>query len=315
MARTELRTHPKFKRLCRDLDLPAPYVMGLLEMMWQTGYIGGSDVLGDEVDVEAAAEWPGEPGAFFKAVRDRWVVQGDDKRWRIHDFWDHAPQYVQRKAKRKPATRRGRTNGKTLASQEPANSQPVASRELAGDQPMASSTQPNPTETNPDKGAAPPDTPIRAAGAAPSTESSGGRSDGKPAKRGRGNADDDHLPGFDRFWAEFPPKRKRDKSKCRQKWKRKKLEREADAVLNGLAVWKRSDEWTRQNGEFVPMPATWLNNERWQSESLPVASADANDSMLASGVDDGRPAQCPDDNLIRSLHSDIPSEGGKRGAP
>lgn len=32
---------------------------------------------------------------------------------------------------------------------------------------------------------------------------------------------------------------------------------------------KCSDQWTQNNGQFIPHPATWLNQGRWDDE-LPV---------------------------------------------
>ena len=29
---------------------------------------------------------------------------------------------------------------------------------------------------------------------------------------------------------------------------------------------KRLDQWKKDSGRFVPYPATWLNNRRWEDE-------------------------------------------------
>src|SRR5688500_5704811 len=97
MARSELRHHPKFKRLVHTLGLPVPYALGLLECMWQCGYQSGSDLVGDKLDVELAAEWPGEGGKLFKALLDLGWIDERDGRYYIHDLWDHAPEYARKK--------------------------------------------------------------------------------------------------------------------------------------------------------------------------------------------------------------------------
>ena len=29
---------------------------------------------------------------------------------------------------------------------------------------------------------------------------------------------------------------------------------------------KRSEQWRRDNGDFIPHPASWLNGRRWEDE-------------------------------------------------
>lgn len=94
MARPGLEKNVKFKRLLRRLNLPKPYVRGLLETMWDVAHESGNPVLGPDAEaVEAAAEWPGSPGVFFEAVKTDWLDHKDGK-WEIHDYWHHAPEYV-----------------------------------------------------------------------------------------------------------------------------------------------------------------------------------------------------------------------------
>lgn len=35
---------------------------------------------------------------------------------------------------------------------------------------------------------------------------------------------------------------------------------------------KRSRDWTKEGGQFVPYPATWLNQRRWEDEDEPPTS-------------------------------------------
>jgi hypothetical protein len=39
-----------------------------------------------------------------------------------------------------------------------------------------------------------------------------------------------------------------------------------DDVLQALAWQKESDQWRRSDGQFIPNPATYLNQGRWQDE-------------------------------------------------
>ena len=99
MARPSLQNNVKFKALVRRLQLPRPYVRGLLDTMWDVANESGNPTLGNGEDVESAAEWPGTPGTFFSACKDiHFVDELPDGRWVIHDYWDHAPKYVKNRA-------------------------------------------------------------------------------------------------------------------------------------------------------------------------------------------------------------------------
>jgi len=113
MARPTLRGHRKFKRLMRILNLPEPYVLGLLQMIWDAAYESGDDVLGDSLDVESVAGWPGERGVLTQALLDAGgeqagfiePVNGRPGAYQVHDLWQHAPRYVQKRAEREAERR------------------------------------------------------------------------------------------------------------------------------------------------------------------------------------------------------------------
>jgi hypothetical protein len=85
----------KVKLLVQLLKLPRPYVRGLLETLWDVAHASGNPVLGSADAVEAAAEWPGDRGALFAALREcRLIDERPDESWEIHDYWHHAPEYV-----------------------------------------------------------------------------------------------------------------------------------------------------------------------------------------------------------------------------
>ena len=101
MARPNLDQNPKFKLLVRRLGIAKPYALGLLETMWRVAWENGEPIIGTPEEIEAAAEWPGEPGKYHAAlVSGRLLDDVGDGRWAIHDFWDHAPEYVQKRRKR-----------------------------------------------------------------------------------------------------------------------------------------------------------------------------------------------------------------------
>ena len=69
-------------------------------------------------------------------------------------------------------------------------------------------------------------------------------------------------PEYDQFWLEYP--KKRDKAGCLRIWTRKKLDSKLDQILSSLRKQKESSQWTRDAGQYIPNPSTWLNQERWE---------------------------------------------------
>jgi hypothetical protein len=90
--------------------------------MWHTAYQSGEPYLGAADDVEAAAHWKGEPGILFKALRDAGgkgkpgfveEAPGQEGCYQVHDLWDHAPGYVEKRAVREA---KRRAKGATISS-------------------------------------------------------------------------------------------------------------------------------------------------------------------------------------------------------
>jgi hypothetical protein len=70
--------------------------------------------------------------------------------------------------------------------------------------------------------------------------------------------------GFDLFWQRYP--KKIGKDDARKAWGKKKPR--IDNVLEALSWQINSDQWTKQDGQFIPNPATYINQGRWKDEPL-----------------------------------------------
>lgn len=78
-------------------------------------------------------------------------------------------------------------------------------------------------------------------------------------------------PMFDIFWKAWPDHtRKVDRKKCCVMWKKRNLDERAVEIMDGLRRWIGSHEWAKEKGEFIPMPSTWLNQERWTANPKPA---------------------------------------------
>jgi hypothetical protein len=71
---------------------------------------------------------------------------------------------------------------------------------------------------------------------------------------------------FDTFWAEYP--RKQGKGKAREAFRTAVKNAGVDAVIAG-AVRYASDP-NLPDPQFIPLPTTWLNQERWDDGPLPL---------------------------------------------
>ena len=70
---------------------------------------------------------------------------------------------------------------------------------------------------------------------------------------------------FDLFWSAYPVKKA--KKKAQASWA--KIRPDADLfakIMNSLNKHKKSPQWTKDGGQFIPHAATWLNQERWNDE-------------------------------------------------
>lgn len=73
------------------------------------------------------------------------------------------------------------------------------------------------------------------------------------------------MPGFTKFWDTWPTTdRKQAKGKCLDAWKKSKAEADAEQVLAHVERMKRSNEWTRDGGQYIPAPLVYLNQRRWE---------------------------------------------------
>ena len=74
----------------------------------------------------------------------------------------------------------------------------------------------------------------------------------------------DRAKEFDLFWDAYP--RHEGKQKARQAYN--KVDAALDVLLDALKQHKKSTQWTKDGGQFIPHPATWLNGRRWEDSVI-----------------------------------------------
>ena len=80
---------------------------------------------------------------------------------------------------------------------------------------------------------------------------------GKDSQDGPAAAQD-----FDRFWEAYP--RKAGKDDARRAYQRVNVP--VGVLLDAISVQKQSAQWQREGGRFIPNPANWLNQRRWEDQ-------------------------------------------------
>lgn len=73
-----------------------------------------------------------------------------------------------------------------------------------------------------------------------------------------------YSEAFNQFWSAYP--RKEAKGAAAKSWKAQKLDGKLSDILAGLELYKRCEQWTKDQGRFIPHPTTWLNQRRWEDE-------------------------------------------------
>ena len=81
-------------------------------------------------------------------------------------------------------------------------------------------------------------------------------------------------PGFDAFWSAYP--RKVGKDAAARAFAKRRVDASLLAsLLVAIEAQRNGEQWRKDGGQFIPHPATWLNEGRWQDETPGVATVDA----------------------------------------
>jgi hypothetical protein len=71
--------------------------------------------------------------------------------------------------------------------------------------------------------------------------------------------------GFDAFYAAYP--RKVKPKDARKAWDKLRPDAGLQArILKAIEAQKSSPQWLKDGGQFIPYPATWLNDGEWDNE-------------------------------------------------
>ena len=74
--------------------------------------------------------------------------------------------------------------------------------------------------------------------------------------------------GFDVFYNAYP--KKKSKGDAEKAWN--SLKPDLQSVLDAIEWQKKTNDWIKENGQYIPYPATYLRDRAWEDEkpSIPV---------------------------------------------
>ena len=67
---------------------------------------------------------------------------------------------------------------------------------------------------------------------------------------------------FDRFWEAYP--RKAGKEEARRAFQR--VDVPVGVLVDAVSVQRKSAQWQKEGGRYIPFPANWLNQRRWEDQ-------------------------------------------------
>lgn len=114
---------------------------------------------------------------------------------------------------------------------------------------------------------------------------------------------------FDQFWQAYP--RKTAKKAAAKAWARLAPDPNTaeQIVADVLQRAAKDDQWTRDGGQFIPHPATYLNGERWTDQLTTTTGKHRNEKRI--DVDEWRERRMAGINAARESRTD----GRNSGAP
>ena len=74
-----------------------------------------------------------------------------------------------------------------------------------------------------------------------------------------------HEEAFGAFWTAYPNKKAKPAA-LKAFTKLKPDTALLDEMLKAIATQKQWAQWQKDNGQYIPMPSTWLNQRRWEDE-------------------------------------------------
>lgn len=84
-------------------------------------------------------------------------------------------------------------------------------------------------------------------------------------QRGKRAAKKDYSEEFELFWREYP-NHKSGKPNAYSAFCKAREKTDLETILKSVEEHKKSSQWTKNDGDYIPHATTWLNQQRWTAE-------------------------------------------------
>lgn len=122
-----------------------------------------------------------------------------------------------------------------------------------------------------------------------------GRGEGQKKKMSSPNGEDipaqktlqeEKMERFNRFWKQYP--KKRNKGHAEKAFKKVAPDEQLmAAILTAIERAKKSAQWLKDDGQYIPYPATWLDAKGWEDEYPSTKKTNRSPPRKAGRVPDG----------------------------
>ena len=236
--RVELTTHPKVMQMAALLRSEKHRVIGGLLHVWSIFDAHTEDGILNGYTPEFLDKTIGWKGFSRSMISIGWLSQITPSCLSIKDYEEHNGTSAKRRAQdasRKAAASRSAKNPHTPA-------------ELSAPEPESLRTREDKRKEEQIRVI---DTPLPPDGESGDSSLSGARRRSK----------DEPSSDFLLFWDTYP--RKEAKPKAWKAWRKANLPA-IEVILNSIRKQRESAQWKKEEGQFIPMPATWISNRRWE---------------------------------------------------
>lgn len=76
--------------------------------------------------------------------------------------------------------------------------------------------------------------------------------------------------GFSDFWTAYP--KKKAKGDAEKAWLTMRGSDHLEAILGGITASRKSDQWLKDGGRYIPHPAHWLRSRSWEDSHETISA-------------------------------------------
>ena len=240
-AHQGLANHVKTIKLRKILKIKKIEAIGILFLLWWWALdcAPSGDLSGlDDDDISEIVEYKAKGNTtVLSALIEAGFI---DENKHIHDWGDYAGKLIE---KRKTDAERKRTvRGRTYNKDRKSNGSPSDVQRTDDGRPTeVEGTQHNTTQHN------------------------------TTVPKEKKNTPSCVEESFNRFWGIYP--KKVDKQDALKVWQKLKPDEELIlAILTAVNNQSAAEQWIKENGQYIPSPASWLRKGKWTDEVKTAAS-------------------------------------------